>query len=528
MSAPRSAGGSLLVLAPMGLEAALVRRGARSANVVTTGIGPRRARVAARRAALHRAAGVAVAGFGGALDPGLEQGEVVLASELRTRDGRVVGHCPGAAVLAGMLRRRGIPAHVGPIVSVNGPALGRGRKALLQGGALLADMESAWLAQASAGRPLVVARVVLDTGHGSLRRPAASATAAVRAARSLRATAAMLAEWAQEIAPREVVLAAPRASCAGVERAIEVVERALDRYGPPVYMRKQIVHNRHVVDELERRGAICVDELEQVPDGATVVFSAHGVSPRVRSEAQRRHLNVVDATCPLVNKVHAEARRFGANRYTVFLIGHEGHEEVEGTSGEMPEQIRVIDPDGDIDGLDVPDSERVAYLTQTTLAVDETRGVIERLRARFPEIAGPRSDDICYATQNRQDAVRALAADCDLVLVVGSRNSSNSNRLVEVARRSGCAARLLDDESQLEPGWFAGMRRIGVTAGASSPERIVQRMVGALEVLGPLQRSEHAVADETVRFALPREVREHPEVSALPEAGYRGQAPGIV
>jgi 4-hydroxy-3-methylbut-2-enyl diphosphate reductase len=269
-----------------------------------------------------------------------------------------------------------------------------------------------------------------------------------------------------------------------------------------------------------------------------VVFSAHGVSPRVRAEAQRRHLNVVDATCPLVSKVHAEARRFGSDGYTVFLIGHEGHEEVEGTSGEMPEHIRVIDPDADIPGLEVPDPDRVAYLTQTTLAVDETRGVIERLRARFPEIAGPRSDDICYATQNRQDAVRALAAECDLVLVVGSRNSSNSNRLVEVARRSGAAARLLDDESQLEPAWFDGVRRIGVTAGASSPERIVQRMVNALEVFGPLERAERAVADETVHFALPREVRGLPqtnggpgEVSALPSAGRadsRRRAGGMV
>jgi 4-hydroxy-3-methylbut-2-enyl diphosphate reductase len=293
-------------------------------------------------------------------------------------------------------------------------------------------------------------------------------------------------------------------------------------------MRKQIVHNRHVVDELERRGAVCVDQLEQVPDGATVVFSAHGVSPQVRAEAKRRHLNVVDATCPLVNKVHAEARRFGADGYTIFLIGHEGHEEVEGTSGEMPDQIRVIDPEGDLDGLDVPDSEHLAYLTQTTLAVDETRGVIERLRMRFPEIAGPRSDDICYATQNRQDAVRALAADCELVLVVGSRNSSNSNRLVEVARRSGCPARLLDDESQLDPAWLQGVRRIGITAGASSPERIVQRMVGALEMLGPVARAEHSVADETIRFALPREVRESSAVSALSDEVRTARPQGMV
>jgi 4-hydroxy-3-methylbut-2-enyl diphosphate reductase len=506
----------LLVLAPMSVEAALARRGAPDAEVLRTGVGPRRAREAARRAAAESAAAVAVAGFGGALDPSLEPGDVVVASELRGRDGRALSQCPGAGAIAGMLRRRGIPARTGPIVSVHGPAFGRARAALSQTGALMADMESAWLAPAAAGRPFVVVRVVLDTGAGQLRRPGAAAAGTARAAQALRRATAALAEWAESIIAREVVLAAPRASCAGVERAIEVVERALDRYGPPVYMRKQIVHNRHVVRELESRGAVCVDELEQVPDGATVVFSAHGVSPDVRAEAQRRHLNIVDATCPLVNKVHAEARRFGSDGFTIFLVGHEGHEEVEGTSGEMPEQIRVIDPDADIAELEVPDPDRVAYLTQTTLAVDETQGVIERLRVRFPEIAGPRSDDICYATQNRQDAVRALAAECDLVLVVGSRNSSNSNRLVEVARRTGCAARLLDDESQLEPAWLEGVQRIGVTAGASSPERIVQRMVSALEVFGPLERTERAVADETVRFALPREVRELSRASGEP------------
>jgi 4-hydroxy-3-methylbut-2-enyl diphosphate reductase len=518
----------LLVLAPMRIEAAIVRSGAPDAEVLVAGVGPRRAARAARRAATQRASGIAVTGFGGALAPGLEPGDVVVASELLARDGRVLCTCPGAAVIAGMLRRSGLPAHTGPIVSVQGPAFGHTRNALARTGALLVDMESAWLAPAAAGRPLAVIRVVLDTGRAQFRQPLATASGALRAARALRAAASVLSQWARGIAPREVVLAAPRASCAGVERAIEVVERALDVYGAPVYMRKQIVHNRHVVDELERRGAVCVDELEQVPDGATVVFSAHGVAPQVRAEAHRRHLNVVDATCPLVNKVHAEARRFGTDGYTIFLIGHEGHEEVEGTSGEMPEQTHVIDPEGDLEGLDVPDPDRVAYLTQTTLAVDETRSVIERLRTRFPEIVGPRSDDICYATQNRQDAVRALASDCDLVLVVGSRNSSNSNRLVEVARRSGCPARLVDDESQLDPAWLEGVRRIGVTAGASSPERIVQRMVAALAVLGPLARSQHSVADETVRFALPREVRGSAGVSALPGGASSHRAQGMV
>jgi 4-hydroxy-3-methylbut-2-enyl diphosphate reductase len=518
----------LLLLAPMGIEAALVRSGAPDATVAVTGIGPRRASRAATRAAAKKAAGVAVTGFGGALAPNLDPGDVVVASELLARDGRVLCRCPGAAVIAGMLRRGGLSAHVGPIVSVRAPAFGRARSSLADTGALLVDMESSSLARAAAGRPLAVVRVVLDTGGSQLRHPLGTASGALRAARALRKAAEVLSQWAQEITPREVVLAAPRASCAGVERAIEVVERALDRYGAPVYMRKQIVHNRHVVAELERRGAVCVDDLQQVPDGATVVFSAHGVSPQVRAEAQRRHLNVVDATCPLVNKVHAEARRFGADGYTIFLIGHEGHEEVEGTLGEMPDKVQVIDPDADVDGLDVPDSDRVAYLTQTTLAVDETRGMVQRLRTRFPEIIGPRSDDICYATQNRQDAVRALAANCELVLVVGSRNSSNSNRLVEVARRSGCPARLLDDESQLDPAWLHGFRRIGITAGASSPERIVQRMVGALAVLGPLTRTELSVADETIRFGLPREVKESTAVSALPDEPRMQRAQGMV
>ena len=517
----------LLLFAPTGIEAALARSGAPAANVVRTGMGPRRAARAAARAAVEGAAGLAVAGFGGALSAELRPGDVVVASEVRAPDGRVLHRFPGAAVIAGMLRRSGIDAHAGPIVSVRGPAVGRARRRLRESGALLVDMESAWLAPAAAGRPFVVLRVVLDAlgaqgdfnetrrysgllsrpPGAQLRRLAAAGRGALRAARTLRVAASVLAQWGEGISPREAVLASPRASCAGVERAIEVVERALERYGPPVYMRKQIVHNRHVVDELERRGAVCVDELGQVPDGATVVFSAHGVSPGVRAEAEGRNLKVVDATCPLVNKVHAEARRFAADGYTIFLIGHEGHEEVDGTFGERPDHIRVIDPEGDLDGLDAPDSARVAYLTQTTLAVDETRGMIERLRARFPEIAGPRSDDICYATQNRQDAVRGLAAQCELVLVVGSRNSSNSNRLVEVARRSGATARLLDDESELDPAWLQGVGRVGITAGASSPERVLQRMLGALEVLGPLNRSEHSVAEETVRFALPREVR---------------------
>jgi 4-hydroxy-3-methylbut-2-enyl diphosphate reductase len=420
----------------------------------------------------------------------------------------VVVRCPGAPIIAGMLRRAGIPAHVGPIVSVARPVTGSKRAELAESGALVADMESAWLAAAAAGRPFVALRVVLDTPSRELWNPLALRSTFVPAWRALRSGAGVLAEWGAAIAPRELIRAAPRASCAGVERAIEVVERVLDRYGPPVYMRKQIVHNRHVVDELEQRGAICVEELREVPDGATIVFSAHGVSPKVRDEAQRRRLNVVDATCPLVSKVHGEARRFADAGYTIVLIGHEGHDEVEGTVGEVPDKISVIASGEQADELTVADPTRVAYLTQTTLAVDETKGIVERLRARFPKIVGPRSDDICYATQNRQDAVKALAPSCELMLIVGSPNSSNSNRLVEVAEAHGTRARLVDDESEIDPRWLLGVGRIGVSAGASTPERIAVRIEQALTVLGPLESRTQTVVDETVRFALPKEVRD--------------------
>jgi 4-hydroxy-3-methylbut-2-enyl diphosphate reductase len=286
------------------------------------------------------------------------------------------------------------------------------------------------------------------------------------------------------------------------------VERALEEHGPPVYVRKQIVHNVHVVRDLERRGAVFVDELASVPPGAVVVFSAHGVSPAVRREAAARGLRVIDATCPLVAKVHAEARRFARAGYTIFLIGHEGHEEVEGTSGEAPEAIRLIDADEGVpEALEVPDPRRVAFLSQTTLAVEDVGQVVEELRRRFPELSGPGSDDICYATQNRQDAVREIAPACDLLLVVGSDNSSNSNRLVEVAERAGCPARLIDDEEGIELAWLEGARTVGLTAGASAPERLVDRVLAALGGLGDVRVEERVVAREAVRFTLPVEVR---------------------
>jgi 4-hydroxy-3-methylbut-2-enyl diphosphate reductase len=292
-----------------------------------------------------------------------------------------------------------------------------------------------------------------------------------------------------------------------VERAVEIVERALAVGGPPVYVRKQIVHNAHVIAELERRGAVFVEEVDEVPAGATVIFSAHGVSPEVRGRARERGLDVIDATCPLVSKVHAEARRFREDGYEIVLVGHAGHEEVEGTLGEAPDRMHLVATAEDVERLDVEDPSRVAYLTQTTLAIDETASVVNALRERFPGLTGPRSSDICYATQNRQDAVRALAGDCDIVLVVGSGNSSNSRRLVEVATRAGAPAQLIEDAASIPLHALVGCRRVGVTAGASAPESLVSEVVSALTGLGTIAVGERRVATEGVRFKLPVESR---------------------
>jgi 4-hydroxy-3-methylbut-2-enyl diphosphate reductase len=305
----------------------------------------------------------------------------------------------------------------------------------------------------------------------------------------------------------EIVLAGPRGFCAGVERAIDIVEQALEVCGPPVYVRREIVHNGYVVDKLRAKGAIFVDELDEVPDAATVIFSAHGVAPAVREEAQRRRLRVIDATCPLVTKVHLEAIRYAREGYSIVLIGHEDHDEVIGTLGEAPDRIRVIASAAEVDGLQVPDPHKVAYLTQTTLSVDDTREVIEALRRRFPRIVGPSRDDICYATQNRQAAVKTVAGDVDVLLVIGAANSSNSIRLVEVAQSAGTRAYLINDVRDVRPEWLAGARRIGVTAGASAPEVLVTEVVEALQATGARVR-EVKVVEENVRFALPPELEE--------------------
>ncbi|MER7420688.1 4-hydroxy-3-methylbut-2-enyl diphosphate reductase [Micromonospora peucetia] len=304
-----------------------------------------------------------------------------------------------------------------------------------------------------------------------------------------------------------VLLAAPRAFCAGVERAIEIVERAITSRGSPVYVRKQIVHNAHVVADLESRGAVFVEELDEVPAGATVVFSAHGVSPVVRAEAARLGLEVFDATCPLVAKVHTEARRYADRGDTVLLVGHAGHEETEGTLGEAPDRMLLVQSLEDARTVEVADPRRVSYLTQTTLAVDETTEVLDVLRERFPALRGPSSADICYASTNRQAALRAVAEESDLVLVVGSTNSANTQRLVELARRAGRPAHLIEDATGIRPEWLTGVARVGVTAGASAPPHLVSGVVEALRARGPVTVVEREVARETIEFTMPGAVR---------------------
>jgi 4-hydroxy-3-methylbut-2-en-1-yl diphosphate reductase len=307
--------------------------------------------------------------------------------------------------------------------------------------------------------------------------------------------------------PEKLLLAAPRGYCAGVDRAVQTVERALELYGPPVYVRKEIVHNKLVVEQLRERGAIFVDQEAEVPEGETVVFSAHGVAPSVHANAEARALKTIDATCPLVTKVHVEAKKFAAQGYTIVLVGHAGHEEVEGTMGEAPDHIVLVETEEDVDRLEVDDPDRVAFISQTTLSVDETNAIILRLRERFPNIVGPRTDDICYATTNRQAAVRQLARECDLVLVIGSRNSSNSNRLVEVARALGAQSYLIDNETEVSEEWLEGMRVVGITSGASAPEELVQRLVAFFRERGTEDVSELQVVQEDVRFMLPKEIR---------------------
>jgi 4-hydroxy-3-methylbut-2-enyl diphosphate reductase len=304
----------------------------------------------------------------------------------------------------------------------------------------------------------------------------------------------------------QVILAQPRGFCAGVERAIEIVERAIDKYGAPVYVRHEIVHNRHVVESLRAKGANFVDELDEVPAGGITIFSAHGVAQSVEQAAAERGLPVIDATCPLVSKVHIEGRRYAAQDRTVILIGHAGHPEVEGTMGQIPGGVRLISSVEDVARLEVEDPGKLAYVTQTTLSVDDTRAIIEALRARFPKISGPDTKDICYATQNRQAAVRELARVVDILLVVGARNSSNSNRLAEIGTELGIDSYLIEDAKALNPAWLAGKKSIGITAGASAPDTLVAELIETLRTYADIELSTLPGVDENVRFRLPPEL----------------------
>ncbi|HTS75319.1 MAG TPA: 4-hydroxy-3-methylbut-2-enyl diphosphate reductase [Bryobacteraceae bacterium] len=305
---------------------------------------------------------------------------------------------------------------------------------------------------------------------------------------------------------RKIILLTPRGFCAGVVRAIDVVKIALDLYGAPIYVRKEIVHNRHVVEELRRAGAIFIEELDEVPEGARVIFSAHGVSPAVRTQARERKLHVIDATCPLVTKVHLEAVQFAKKGYTIVLIGHKDHDEVIGTLGEAPDSTVLVSTEDDVDRLEVKDPERVSYITQTTLSLDETKDIVARLKIRFPAIQGPKAQDICYATENRQLAVKAVVPLCQTLLVVGSQNSSNSRRLVEVCQNMGVPAYLIDDLGEVQDCWLDGVETVAVTAGASAPENLVAELIDSLRARGFDQLEEMEIKEEDVRFNLPSEL----------------------
>jgi 4-hydroxy-3-methylbut-2-enyl diphosphate reductase len=443
-----------------------------------------------------------VAGVAGALADDVRPGDLVVAAEVRRGDDVVP--CHAAPIVAGALSRAGFAVHLGPVATTDRVVDDvAGRRRLAATGALAVDTESALLADPD-GRTVVV-RAVVDTPARRLLS-VGTTVRGITALAALRRAAPVLDAWAGAVADREVVLAGPRSFCAGVERAIEIVERALDRFGAPVYVRRQIVHNRHVVETLERRGAVFVAEVDEVPPGSVLVLAAHGVAPAVRDRAAARGLQVVDATCPLVSKVHQEVRRFAAEDRTVLLIGHHDHEEVVGTRGEAPGNVLVVvDPD-EAARVEVPDPERVSYVMQTTLAVEEAAETAAVLRARFPVLAAPHKDDICYATTNRQHAVRAVARETDLVIVLGSQNSSNSLRLAEVAEAAGTPARLVDDATDLDLHWLAGVRRVGVTAGASAPPALVDDLVTALSGLGSLTVRESTTRTEDVQFSLPKEV----------------------
>jgi 4-hydroxy-3-methylbut-2-enyl diphosphate reductase len=495
----------LVIVAALRTEYATLVGRVPGAVLERCGMGPERVRRWLPRLSELAPEALVVAGVAGGLDPSLRPGDVVVASEVRDEHGRIV--LRAASPLVAQLRRMGMRVHYGPMVSCDKIVTGQQREKLAKTGALAVDMESAAIVRAigpaSQRPPVAVVRVIVDTAFMPVARPSTVAAGA-RALLTVRRLAPALRRWADLAGPRRVLLAGPRSFCAGVERAIDIVEQALRRYPRPVYVRRQIVHNAHVVAALQSQGAVFVDELDEVPDGTTVVFSAHGVAPAVRAEAARRNLRVVDATCPLVAKVHTEARRFLGRGDSVLLIGHNGHDETEGTLGEG--KIQLVQTPEDAERVDLPDPTKVAFLTQTTLAVEEANKVVNVLRRRFPLIESPPTEDICYATTNRQDAVRAIAGDADLLLVLGSQNSSNSLRLVEVAQRSGTRAHLVDDAGGILPEWIEQAGTVGITAGASAPPHLVDEVIGMLRALGPVEVDERVVTHEDIKFTLPKEV----------------------
>jgi 4-hydroxy-3-methylbut-2-enyl diphosphate reductase len=504
-TAPASAKPGLLVLAPLRLEANAVRRGLTqpTSHVLRTGMGATRAKKSAGKRTPHPFGAMVVMGTAAGLSDDLTPGDLVVAAEVT--DGETTVALPGADLLAAELRRAGLTARAGRLITVRKLVKSAQRARLAADGYLAADMETAALLGAADGRPVAVIRAVSDAGFGP-----GMVGGGIAALRSLRKAAPVAEKWAAACRERTVLLAGPRSFCAGVERAIEIVERALEMRGAPVYVRKQIVHNTRVVSDLEQRGAVFVEELDEVPNGATVVFSAHGVSPAVRDDASGRGLSVIDATCPLVSKVHAEARRFAREGYTVALIGHAGHEEVEGTLGEAPSSTVLVQTAEDVAQLSLEDPSKIAYLMQTTLAIDEAADVAGALRDKFPQMRAPGSDDICYATTNRQAAVRAVATEADLVLVAGSANSSNSVRLVERSERAGTPAHLIDGATDIDLSWLAGVSVVGLTAGASAPPAVVSEIIDALSGLGTVTVTERVTTTESVQFGLPREVRRQP------------------
>jgi 4-hydroxy-3-methylbut-2-enyl diphosphate reductase len=491
-----------VVCTPLAVEHAALARELRSLPVIRTGRGPARSTESAGRADVRNRP-LVVAGLAGAVADGVQPGELVVATELRGASERITS--PAAPLVAGALRRAGLPARLGPIHSTATIVHGADRAGFAAEGVLAVDMESAQLATAAGDQPVLVLRAVVDTPAHPLLRPG-TVGRGLRALRNLRAAAPILQQWQQALGPRKLVLASPRSFCAGVARAIEIVERALERYPGPIYVRRQIVHNAHVVRDLEQRGARFVAELSEVPSGSRVILAAHGVAPEVHEQAAERNLQVIDATCPLVSKVHSEIRRYTARGDTVFLIGHADHEEVVGSRGQAPDRVLVVGDLAEAAVVQPADPDRVAYAMQTTLAMDEAEQIADVLRARFPKLSTPARDDICYATTNRQRAIRAIAAETELVLVVGSVNSSNSLRLVEVAERQGTAAHLVEDAGEVDLRWLAGVRRIGISAGASAPPNLVDELVDALAGLGPVELETRDVVDEHLQFSLPREV----------------------